>query len=415
MTKHRSAGSIPAISHRKPLKVVPQEAQLIRVDFGDYLRGLGYAPYTIEYYQRRLLRVAGWLCERHGRPQMKQLTREEVPRLLARFLPGCRPETLVCFRKPLFHWLRFQGCYTPPAPRVRWQRWLDDYLHFMRVHRGVGHTMVQRAQTNVSAFMKTLFGRGKANWSRVKPADIWRFAHQHVRGAKPSYAKDRLGQVRRFMRFVQMRGACSPQILAAFPKVAAYGSSTRPEILSEQQERDLLACFQRTSSEGKRDYAMTVCMLHLGLRAAEVIRLRLGDIDWQNRCMKVPPTKTGQGRQLPIAQQVFIALQDYLENGRPKDGVFDQLFLRHPRRRAQPLSGCVLKHTVLRAYRRCGFHRSWSGTHRLRHTFASRLHQRGADLKPIADLLGHRRLDSATVYTQIAPEALRALAQPWPC
>ena len=414
MTKQRSSKSASAVLRRKPLKVVPQEAKLIRVDFGDYLSGLSYAPYTIEYYQRRLLRLAGWLCEHHGRPRMRQLTREEVPRLLARFLRGCRPETLACFRRPLFQWLRFQGRYTPPAPRVLWRRWLDDYLDFMRIHRGVGHTMVQRAQTNVSAFLRTLFGCGKANWAEIKPADIWRFAHKHVRGAKPGYAKDRLGQVRRFMRFVQMQGACSPQLLAAFPKMAALGSSTRPEILSEQQERDLLACFQRTSSEGKRDYAMTMCMLHLGLRAAEVIKLRLGDIDWKKRCMNVPPTKTGQGRQLPIPKQVFIGLQDYLEKGRPKEGAFDHLFLRHPRRRGHPLSGSALKHTILRAYRRCGFPRSWSGTHRLRHTFASRLHQHGADLKPIADLLGHRHLDSATVYTQVAPEALHALAQPWP-
>jgi site-specific recombinase XerD len=224
-----------------------------------------------------------------------------------------------------------------------------------------------------------------------------------------------LGQVRRFLKFVLMRGACSPQLVAAFPKVALYGSSTGPEILSEQQERDLLACFDRRSPEGKRDYAMTVCMLHLGLRAVEVTRLRIGDIDCQTNCLSVPPTKTGLGRLLPIPKRVLIALRDYVNNGRPKNSGFDRLFLRHPRRRGYPLSRSVLKHTLLRAYRRCGFPQSWSGTHRLRHTFASRLHQRGADLKPIADLLGHRWLGSTTVYTHIAPQAMHALAQPWPC
>src|SRR5213592_2420789 len=75
MTKQRSSKSASAVLRRKPLKVVPQEAKLIRVDFGDYLSGLSYAPYTVEYYQRRLLRLAGWLCEHHGRPRMRQLTR----------------------------------------------------------------------------------------------------------------------------------------------------------------------------------------------------------------------------------------------------------------------------------------------------------------------------------------------------
>jgi site-specific recombinase XerD len=54
------------------------------------------------------------------------------------------------------------------------------------------------------------------------------------------------------------------------------------------------------------------------------------------------------------------------------------------------------------------------GDPRLRHTFASRLHQRGVDMKPIADLLGHRRLDSTNLYTQVNLEALRQLARPWP-
>jgi site-specific recombinase XerD len=292
---------------------------------------------------------------------------------------------------------------------------LDDYLEFLRTHRGVGLSIVQRAQANVSAFLQTLFGQGEADWSRIEPADIWRFALRHTRGVKPSSAKDRIGQIRRFMRFVLMRGGCSPQLMAAFPRVAARGSSTRPTILSEQQEHDLLGCFERKSAEGKRDYAMTVCMLDLGLRAVEVIRLRLEDIDWQTLCLRVPPTKTGRGRQLPIPRRVLIALRDYIKNGRPKDSAFDQLFLRHPRRKGYPLSQSALKLKVLRAYRRCGFPRSWSGTHRLRHTFASRLHQRGAELKPIADLLGHRRLSSATVYTQITPQALHALVQPWPC
>jgi len=231
----------------------------------------------------------------------------------------------------------------------------------------------------------------------------------------PSYAEDRLGPIRRFMHFVLMRGGCSQRLLTAFPKVANYGSSTRPEILSKEQERDLLACFDRKSPEGKRDYAMTLCMLHLGLRAVEVIRLQLGDIDWQNCWLRMPPAKMGRGRQLPTPQRVLIALQDYITNARPKDGGFDQLFLRHPRRRGYPLSQSTLKHTIIRAYRCCKFPRSWCGTHRLRHTFASRLYQRGADLKPIADLLGHRHLDSVTVYTHITPQALQVLAQPWPC
>jgi integrase/recombinase XerD len=414
MRRHRIGRRVPIVSTRRLQKIRLKEATLVRKDFGDYLRALGYSPYTIKHYQRRLLRLANWLNECRGSSQLSKLTRKEVPRLLACFLPSRRPETQACFRRALFQWLRFQGRYVAAGTQLGWQRWLDDYLDFLRTHRGVGDSTIQRAQVNVNAFLHALFGRGRANWARVQALDIWRFARQHVRGVKPSYAKDRLGQVRRFLRFVLMQGACSQQLLTAFPKVALRGSSTRPEILSEQQERTLLTCFDRKSPEGKRDYAMTLCMLHLGLRSVEVSRLKITDIDWKRRVLNVPPAKNGCGRRLPIPRRVFRALRDYVKTGRPKDSSFAHLFLRHPRRRGHPLSGSALRQRVLRAYRRCGFPQTWSGTHRLRHTFASRLHRRGVDLKPIADLLGHRSLSCTTIYTHIAPEELAGLAQPWP-
>jgi integrase/recombinase XerD len=159
---------------------------------------------------------------------------------------------------------------------------------------------------------------------------------------------------------------------------------------------------------------MTLCMLDLGLRGSEVIKLHLSDIDWQGHWLHVQATKTGRGRQLPIPNRVFAALRDYVENARPTVSSSDHLFVRHPRRVGHPLSRCALKARISTAYRRCGFPKSWSGTHRLRHTFASRLHKRGAEMKSLADLLGHRRLNSTNDYTQIDPKAMRSLAQPWP-
>ena len=221
-------------------------------------------------------------------------------------------------------------------------------------------------------------------------------------------------RVRRFLRFVHLKGACGPKLAAAMPKVAVGGGPLRPEVLTEQQRRKLLAAFGRTTPEGKRNYAMTLCMLDLGLRGGEVIGLRLQDIDWPARWLHVRVTKTGRGRQLPLPAHILDALRDYIKSGRPQNVPDDHVFLRHPRRRGYPLSRSALKGIVCLAYGQCGFPPAWSGTHRLRHTFASRLHQRGVDMKPIADLLGHRQLDSTNLYTQVNIEALRRLALPWP-
>jgi integrase/recombinase XerD len=161
-------------------------------------------------------------------------------------------------------------------------------------------------------------------------------------------------------------------------------------------------------------YAMILCMLDLGLRCGEVIGLRLGDIDWKRRWLNVRVTKTGRGRQLPLPDHVRRAMLEYVKTARPQNTPSDHVFVRHSRRSGYPLTRSALKGIVHRAYRHCGFPPNWTGTHRLRHTFASRLHQGGVDMKPIADLLGHRRLDSTNLYTQLDLEALRQVAQPWP-
>jgi site-specific recombinase XerD len=127
------------------------------------------------------------------------------------------------------------------------------------------------------AFLRWQFGRGNADWSGVHRSDIWAFARHCSTRVKPIFAKARLGHLRRSLRFVQLCGACSMELPAAVPKIAVYQHSTPPQILSDRQQRQLRGSFDRTLPEGKRNYAMTLCMLDLGLRGCEVINLRLSD------------------------------------------------------------------------------------------------------------------------------------------
>ena len=390
-----------------------KDVAVIDGQFGAYLRCLGEAPITVEQYQRKLICVAAWLREHLSHPSLNEFTRSQVPGLLTRILPHRSPVTRVKYRHALFHWLRFQGRYMEPI-REGWGPWLSDHLQFLRTHQGVSRSTLELNEANTKAFLKWQFGTGRAQWSQVRPSDIWDFARRHVRGVKPSTAKSYLGYVRRFLKFVHLRGACGPELAAAIPKVAVSRPPSRPAILSEQQRSKLLNSFKRTSPEGERNYAMTLCMLDLGLRCSEVIGLRLGDIDWRRRWLNVRMSKTGRGRRLPLPDHVRGAMLEYLKTARPQNTPFDHFFVRHPYHRGFPLTRSAVKGMIRKAYRRCGFPSHWSGTHRLRHTFASRLHQRGVDMKPIADLLGHRQLDSTNLYTQLDLEALRQVAQPWP-
>jgi integrase/recombinase XerD len=159
---------------------------------------------------------------------------------------------------------------------------------------------------------------------------------------------------------------------------------------------------------------MILCMAELGLRGIETVQMRLGELDWTQMRVTVPPVKNARrGRELPLPPHVASALRDYIEHGRPPSGS-DRVFLRHRTFVGQPISAQSARHALRVACRRCHLPEELAGTHKLRHTFASRLYARGATLKQIADLLGHQLVESATIYTHTDMRGLRRLALPWP-
>jgi hypothetical protein len=201
MANKRSHRSKPRSGSGPSGKNSAEDVAIIRGDFADYLRARHYAPLTIERCQRHLTRIAEWLRKHPKQPALNGLTRSMVPRLLVQVLPGRSLETRMNCRKAVFHWLRFKGRFSELVTRP-WAPWLRDYLQFLPTHQGVGRATLELNEACAKAFREWQFGTGRANWSRVQPTDIWRFASRYVRGVKPVTGKSRLGYVRRFLNFV---------------------------------------------------------------------------------------------------------------------------------------------------------------------------------------------------------------------
>ena len=194
------------------------------------------------------------------------------------------------------------------------------------------------------------------------------------------------------------------------PTFSERGRAPRCDVANEQERRRLLASFDRYTDMGRRDRAMTVCMAELGLRRVEVARLCLSSIDWKRAALTVPAAKGGRGRVLPLPSHVASALHDYAQVRPPTD--HDFFFVGIGTLAGRAVTTATISSAVRSACRRC--HLKHTGTHRLRHAFATRLMHRGANLKEIADLLGHRLLKTTNVYTHAGPDDLRPLVRPWP-
>jgi len=394
-------------SAKTDTKQLTADLSLIEGGFTEYLRGRHTADFTIALYCRFLGQVARFLVRR-GYSALK-LRRCDVVWVMRGCLPGWKASSLRSRKAGLHQWLRFIGRFEDPPPTVRWQSWLNDYDHFLRVDRALVPSTRTASLRVVGCYLAWQFRHRPVRWDRVHAEDLCQYASTQSRILKPKSVNGALSMLRQFFRFVHLRGACSPTLAQAVPTVADYGRQVRPEVLNDKQRRALLGAFDREARQGARDFAIALCLVDLGLRAIEVARLRVGDIDWQRKIVAVPPAKASHGRQLPLPAHLERALRAYL-HCRPKSDT-DYLFVGVTLLTGRPLTSCAIRAVLDRAYRRCGF-LNWFGTHRLRHSFATRLYAHGATTKEIADLLGHRLVTTTDRYTQI--EDLRALAQSWP-
>ncbi len=170
----------------------------------------------------------------------------------------------------------------------------------------------------------------------------------------------------------------------------------------------LLDSCDRRRSEGRRDYAVLMTLLRLGLRAGEVAALTLADMDWRAGEMVVH----GKGYRvdrLPLPVDVGEAITAYLRR-RPRT-TRREVFLRTVAP-IGPLSRGGVSLIVRRACRRAGV--TPVGAHRLRHTLACDMVRAGVPLPEISQVLRHRSLVSTAIYARADVDQLRALALPWP-
>jgi integrase/recombinase XerD len=171
----------------------------------------------------------------------------------------------------------------------------------------------------------------------------------------------------------------------------------------------MLASCDRRRPAGRRDYAVLVMLLRLGLRASEAAALTLDDIDW--RAGEI--TVHGKGRRderLPLPADVGQAIAAYLTRGRPVTGR-REVFLRAVAPTG-PLGRGGISFIVRRACRRSGI--PPVGAHRLRHTAACEMAEAGVPLTEIGQVLRHKSLASTANYARVSIAELRKLAQPWP-
>jgi integrase/recombinase XerD len=373
------------------------------------LRASGYTPLTTVNMMRLVAHLSRWLEASGLGPgdlDAGQVERYVAGRRAEGRTSGLSPRCL----DPVLAALAGAGVLTPaPAapPACGQERLLAGYERHLLSERGLAATTTQAYVARARRFLAGLGGDGL---SGLTAADVTTAVAAEAGKVSAGSAQYFVAALRAFLRYCFLEGLTSADLASAVLAVTGRRTSRLPLGISVAGTRALLASCDRRRNAGRRDYAVLVTLLRLGLRASEAASLRLEDIDWRAGEVTVHG-KGSRAERLPLPADVGEAITAYLTRGRPAATGHREVFLRAVAP-AVPLTRGGISFIVRRACRRAGIEPV--GAHRLRHTAACRMAEAGVPLTEVGQVLRHSSLASTANYARVGVAALRELALPWP-
>lgn len=290
--------------------------------------------------------------------------------------------------------------------------WVAGYADYLRDAVGATDATRVRHLPTVRRFIAACSGPGTPDWTGLSVQQVTEFVRGEAAQRTGHGRKAPASATRSFLRFLAWRGAVPSGLDRAIPSVRRARHASLPPHLSSEQLTQLLEPAALHSPAEQRDRAVLLLLSRLGLRASEVAALALDDLDWRAGQLRLRAGKCRRERVLPLPHEVGAALAEYLRRSRPPSQerrVF--LTVTGPARAFQP---AAITRTVQRNFKRAGIPLGrLTGAHMLRHTAASRMVNAGASFKDVADVLGHRSLQTTGIYAKLDLDALAGVALPW--
>jgi integrase/recombinase XerD len=280
---------------------------------------------------------------------------------------------------------------------------LNQFYQHLGVERGLAPLTVAAYARDLQDFWEFLESRGRSHWGAVALSDLQDyFVAQEARGLSARSRARRLSALRQFFRFLQREELVSanPVELLDSPRLPRR----LPQVLGEAEVAALLAAPDPGTPTGLRDQALLEVLYATGLRVSELVGLTLKQLDLRRGLVR-PLGKGGKERVVPMVAPAVDKVQLYLDQGRPrllKGRESPYVFINHRGGRLSRQGFWkLLKQYALKAGVKT------LSPHTLRHSFATHLLSRGANLRVLQMLLGHADLATTQIYTHLDADRLR--------
>jgi len=285
---------------------------------------------------------------------------------------------------------------------------LSRYAEYLAAERGLAETTIALNVGLVRPFLVGRHHEGRLDLDRLTTSEVTAFVLGLSR-QRPGSLPCTATALRSLLRFLHVEGLTTTALADAVPAVARPKLAGLPKALTGDRVAALLATCDRATVVGRRNLAVMTILSRLGLRAGEVARLRLDDIDWRRGEITVVG-KGSRVERLPLPADVGQLIVAYLIDGRPDTSVREVFTTVDAPYRA--LTRGAVTNLVAAAGRKAGLGNVYA--HRLRHSAATAMLDAGASLREIGEVLRHRDLVTTAIYAKVDVEALRTVARRWP-
>jgi site-specific recombinase XerD len=373
-----------------------------RARYLQYCADQGATRATLRLKSAELL----WLAE-HLDPSVSQgidlkELQEIVRKRVSVYKGATTARRLIDIARP---WLRYTGWWRVPTARLRFQDQFDRYVSWMRDERGFSPLTVEQWQAHVKMFLQWCERTGR-QLRTLRPGDVDHYFVSEGAGRWSRISVSHIASALRvFLRYAATHRACDPRLAEAIRGPRVYEQESLPYAPGWPDVRRILAYTATCEPRDVRDRAILMLLAIYGLRRGEVASLRLNQVDWRGRVLRIFRLKRRQAQVYPLLPSVAEALARYIDTVRPQTS-HQEVFIRlqAPRR---PLTPASIYDVVSRRFLALGIQGAHRGPHALRHACAARLVADGLTLKEIGDHLGHRSTSATRTYAKVDMASLR--------
>ncbi|MDD3345032.1 MAG: site-specific tyrosine recombinase XerD [Candidatus Omnitrophica bacterium] len=283
---------------------------------------------------------------------------------------------------------------------------IDSFLDYLSVERGLARNTIFAYRQDLNTYLDFISGRGINALSRVSKNDVVEFMlFEKDKGVSPVSISRRLAAIRMFHRFLARERVLKEDPTALIDSPRLWKKV--PDTLSLNEVESLIAQPDARVRQGIRDKAILEVLYATGMRVSESADLKVGNINLDIgfvRCIG----KGNKERVIPLGKKAVNILHKYMEDSRPfflKGKTSDFLFVN---RSGGRISRQSLWKLIKYYARKAGIKKAIK-VHTLRHSFATHLLERGADLRSVQEMLGHSNISTTQIYTHIDKERLKTI------